>query len=80
VQAIAAVLRPAGLFAVVNWHSRPREETTVLGAERGPSTELRMSPASTQDAVEPAGFHLSRFVELPPYHYGAVFERADDDR
>lgn len=75
VQAIAAVLRPAGLFAVVNWHSRPREETTVLGAERGPPTELRMSPASTQDAVEPAGFHLSRFVELPPYHYGAVFER-----
>lgn len=79
-QAIAAALRPAGLFAVVNWHSRPRGETTVLGAERGPPTELRMSPASTQDAVEPAGFHLSRFVELPPYHYGAVFERADDDR
>jgi hypothetical protein len=49
VQAIAAVLRPAGLFAVVNWHSRPREETTVLSAERGPPTELRMSPASTQD-------------------------------
>ena len=53
VQAIAAVLRPAGLFAVVNWHSRPREETTVLSAERGPPTELRMSPASTQVAVEP---------------------------
>src|SRR5215469_6807500 len=44
VQAIAAVLRTAGLFAVVNWHSRPREETTLLGAERGPPTELRMSP------------------------------------
>ena len=79
-QAIADVLRPAGLFAVVNWHSRPREETTVLVAERGPPTELRMSPASTENAVEPAGFHLSRFVELPPYHYGAVFERANDDR
>jgi len=52
----------------------------VLGAERGPPTELRMSPASTQDAVEPAGVHLSPFVELPPYHYGSVFERADDDR
>ena len=58
-QAIAAVLRPAGLFAVVNWHPRPRGETTVLGAERGPPTELRMSPASTQDAVEPTGFYLS---------------------
>ena len=52
----------------------------MLGAERGPPTELRMSPASTQDAVEPAGVHLSPFVELPPYHYGSVFERADDDR
>jgi SAM-dependent methyltransferase len=75
-RAVAAVLRPAGLFAVVNWHPRPREETTVLGVKRGPPTELRMSPASVRDAVEPAGFNLSRLVELPPYHYGAVFERA----
>lgn len=30
-RAIHAVLKPAGLFAIVNWHARPREETTVLG-------------------------------------------------
>jgi ubiquinone/menaquinone biosynthesis C-methylase UbiE len=75
-KAVAAVLRPGGLFAIVNWHSQPREETTVLSVKRGPPTELRMSPASVHDAVEPAGFKLSRLVELPPYHYGAVFERA----
>jgi SAM-dependent methyltransferase len=73
---VAAVLRPGGLFAIVNWHPRPREETTVLGVKRGPPAELRMSPASVRDAVEPAGFNLFRLVELPPYHYGAVFERA----
>jgi ubiquinone/menaquinone biosynthesis C-methylase UbiE len=74
--AVAAVLRPGGLFAIVNWHPRPREETIVLGAKRGPPTELRMSPASVREAVKPEGFNLSRLVELPPYHYGAIFERA----
>jgi ubiquinone/menaquinone biosynthesis C-methylase UbiE len=73
---VAKVLRLGGLFAIVNWHPRPREETTVLGLTRGPATELRMSPASVQEAVELAGFSLSRLVDLPPYHYGAVFERA----
>ena len=73
---VAAVLRPGGLFAIVNWHPRPREETTVLGVTRGPPTELRMSPACAQEAVEPAGFSLSRLVDLPPHHYGAGFERA----
>ena len=37
-------LRHRDCFAVVNWHRRPREETTILGEPRGPSTELRMSP------------------------------------
>jgi SAM-dependent methyltransferase len=73
---VAKVLRPRGLFAIVNWHPRPREETTVLGVRRGPPTELRMPPSSVQQAVEPAGFNLSRLVDLPPYHYGTVFERA----
>lgn len=34
-------LAPSGLFAVVNWHPRPREETTILEEPRGPRTELR---------------------------------------
>ena len=77
---VAEVLRLGGLFAIVNWHPRPREETTVLGMRRGPPTELRISPTSVQEAVDPAGFNLARLVDLPPYHYGAVFERARNDK
>jgi len=75
-RAIHDVLKPAGLFAIVNWHRLPREETIVLGEPRGPRTELRMSPAQTFGSVEPS-LKRSDFVELPPYHYGAVFKRPD---
>ena len=70
---IARVLKPGGLFAVVNWHARPREETPVLGQARGPRTELRMTPDQVRAVVEAAGLRLDRVVELPPYHYGALF-------
>jgi SAM-dependent methyltransferase len=73
--AVAEVLRPGGLFAIVNWHPRPREKTTVLGVKRGPPTELRMNIADVEAVVVPAGLVLNRSIELPPYHYGAVFER-----
>jgi ubiquinone/menaquinone biosynthesis C-methylase UbiE len=72
-KAVAAVLKPGGLFAIVNWHERPREETMVLGEPRGPKTELRVSPETTKTAVEASGLKLSSLVEIPPYHYGAVF-------
>jgi SAM-dependent methyltransferase len=72
-RAVAAVLNPRGQFAIVNWHPLPRERTVVLGKPRGPNTEMRMSPDSVRSAVEPAGFTLDRVVELPPFHYGAVF-------
>jgi protein-L-isoaspartate O-methyltransferase len=75
-QAVANTLvEPGGRFAIVNWHARPREETTILGEPRGPLTELRITPEATVAAVEPAGFTLDRIVELPPYHYGAIFEK-----
>jgi protein-L-isoaspartate O-methyltransferase len=69
------ILVPSGLFAVVNWHQLPREGTMILGEPRGPKTELRMSPNQTTQAVEAGGLKLVRVVEVPPYHYGAVFER-----
>jgi SAM-dependent methyltransferase len=72
-RAVRATLRPAGHFAIVNWHQRPREETVILGEPRGPKTELRLSPQQTIDAVESSGLKLAQLVELPPYHYGAVF-------
>jgi len=75
-RAVGETLRPGGRFAIVNWQRRPREETTILGEPRGPRTELRISPEQTIEAVESAGLTLLHVIELPPYHYGAVFERA----
>jgi SAM-dependent methyltransferase len=75
-RAVHDVLKPGGLFAVVGWHARRREETTVLGEPRGPATELRMTPEQTIAGVEPAGLKLRNQVEVSPYHYGVVFERA----
>ena len=75
-RAVANALLPRGQFVVVNWHARPREQTTILGEPRGPATELRIAPEVTRAAVEPVGFRLNRVVELPPYHYGAIFEKA----
>ena len=72
-KAVASVLKPGGLFAIVNWHERPRDETTILGEPRGPKTELRIGPETTKTAVETSRLKLSRVVEIPPYHYGAVF-------
>jgi SAM-dependent methyltransferase len=74
-RAVAAVLKPVGRFVVVNWHRRPREETTVLGQPRGPRTEMRMTPDDLVTVVEPAGLRLAQIVDLPPYHYGVVFEK-----
>jgi ubiquinone/menaquinone biosynthesis C-methylase UbiE len=74
-RAVAAILAPRGQFGIVNWHRRPREETAVLGQPRGPKTEMRMEVRDVMAAVAPAGLVLNRTVELPPYHYGAVFRR-----
>jgi SAM-dependent methyltransferase len=74
-RAVARALRPGGQFIIVNWHRRPREETTVLGQPRGPRTELRMTPDEVAAIVVPAGFEQTRLVELPPYHYGAILTR-----
>ena len=75
-ESVARVLKPGGRFAIVNWHPLPREQTTVLDKPRGPNTEMRMSPEQVRAVVEPAGFQLADLVELPPYHYGAVFQKS----
>ena len=75
VRAIRGVLKSDGLFAVVNWHALPREQTPVLGEPRGPETGLRMTLEQTIVAVEAGGLKFHRRVEVSPYHYGAVFER-----
>lgn len=75
-RAVRETLKPSGLFAVVSWYARSREETTVLGEPRGPATELRMTPEQTFQAVEPSGFKQAGCVRVSQYHYGAVFRAA----
>ena len=74
-QAVASVLKADGYFAIVNWHKRSREKTPILGEPRGPKTELRMSPEETIKSVEGRGLKFTKIVEVPPYHYGIVFQR-----
>jgi SAM-dependent methyltransferase len=75
-RAVREVLKPSGRFAIVNWHQRMREQTTILGEPRGPKTELRMSPEMTIKAVASSGLKFAQLVEVPPYHYGTVFEQS----
>ncbi len=75
-RAVRVVLRPKGMFGIVNWHPLPREQTVVLDRPRGPKTDMRMSPEAVVAVIEPEGFRTVRIVELPPFHYGAIFEKA----
>jgi len=34
-----------------------------------------MTPDDVVAAVEPAGFIRVGVIELPPYHYGAIFQK-----
>ncbi len=73
---VTAVLAEDGRFVVINWHDHPREQTTVADEPRGPPTELRLSPTETRASVEKAtNMTLARQTEIPPYHYGLVFEQ-----
>jgi ubiquinone/menaquinone biosynthesis C-methylase UbiE len=74
-RAVSKVLKPGGLFVIVNWHERPREETVVLGEPRGPATALRMSPETTNAAVQQAGLRPIHTIEILPYHYASLFEK-----
>jgi len=77
-RAVAGALSSGGEFAIVNWHNRPREKTTVLGEPRGPKSDLRLTPEQTIEAVKAGGLVLARRVEIPPYHYGLTFTLPHD--
>ncbi len=53
-RSVRDALKRSGRFAIVNWHPRAREETTVLGEPRGPRTELRMPPRTVKAARDGA--------------------------
>src|SRR3984957_2150868 len=74
--AVRDILKPGGAFSIVSWYAKPREETPVLGQPRGPATELRMTSEQTIAGVKPSGLRHVRTLDVSPYHYAAVFERA----
>jgi SAM-dependent methyltransferase len=74
-RAVADSLKPGGWFVIVNWHARPREETTVLGEPRGPATALRIDPEAVDLTVRQAPLRSVRVVEIPPYHYACIFKK-----
>ena len=74
-KAVRDAMKPNGIFAIVNWHKRPRDETTVLGEPRGPATELRLSADEMLQSVRDGGLSPTTIIEVPPYHYGVVFHR-----
>lgn len=77
-KSIFSILKPNGELAIINWHKKPREETIVLELPRGPKSEMRMSPEEVEKILLPAGFLLKSIIELPPYHYGAIFRKAEE--
>ncbi len=69
------ILKPNGRFIVINWHTKPREETTVLGKPRGPRNDLRMSPNDVREIIDRSGLVFEKVIELKPYHYGSIFKK-----
>jgi ubiquinone/menaquinone biosynthesis C-methylase UbiE len=75
--AVHGVLKPGGLFAIVNWHAPPREETTVLGEPRGPATRQRINPEAVEAALQRTDLVPVHTIEIPPYHYASIFSKAN---
>jgi hypothetical protein len=67
--------KPFGRFAIVDWHRRPHVGTKVLSEARGPRTELRMSPDDAIKAAPVDSLAFREVIEVPCYHYAALFER-----
>ncbi|MGH8131904.1 MAG: class I SAM-dependent methyltransferase [Steroidobacteraceae bacterium] len=64
------VLRPRGLIGVTHWKSDAH-------TPRGPSLEIRPTPAQCRTWGEQAGLRWERCQELPgsPWHWGMLLER-----
>ena len=75
---VREALKPGGLFIVVNWHVATPGENRVLGQPRGPRKDMRMTPIEVSKIVEPAGYDLIQVAELPPYHYGVIFQKPEE--
>lgn len=64
-----------GRLVILNWHDRPKEETPIAGAPRGPPQELRLTPEETQERISSVPLTTTSIVELPSHHYAVIYER-----
>lgn len=66
------ILRPGGKVGVIHWIHDP-------ATPRGPDLSIRPHPEQCQEWTREAGFDLTvPFVSLPPYHYGLVGNKPED--
>lgn len=73
---VARSLTDSGRMSIINWHDRPPEDTPIAGEPRGPPRELRLTPEQTRNSISSELFTGGRVIELPPYHYAFVCQRA----
>jgi ubiquinone/menaquinone biosynthesis C-methylase UbiE len=68
----ARILKPHGLLAIIHWRYDP-------STPRGPSMDIRPRPEQCRDWAVEQGLVLldPGILDLPPYHYGMVFERPE---
>lgn len=73
--AVWKALKPGGSFVILNWHAKPRVQTTVFDLPRGPADALRMTPDEVAKSVCTSGFRADPAVDVPPYHYATAFTK-----
>lgn len=61
------LLKKGGKIGVIHWI---HEDTP-----RGPSLDIRPKPETIIDWAESLGLKLIKQVQLPPYHFGILFEK-----
>jgi len=66
------VTSSGGRLAVIHWNYDS-------GTPRGPTMSIRPRPEDCRSWAEQVGYRLQPpgMVDLPPYHYGFVFERSE---
>ena len=62
------LLQPGSLASLIHWNFDPE-------TPRGPPMEIRPTPDQLQQIVAEVGFTVGGKIELPPHHYGFVFEK-----